>query len=231
MAETRLASLRNAFFTGLLLLAPVAVTWLVFSWLVDKVGGGFRDIFFFYVPENLRNNPNLAVGWDILSTIIVIILVTALGYVSRLFLGKYFGAVAERFILNIPGIGTVYSTVKQIVDTFSSQNRNLFSKVVLVQFPRAGMYSVGFLTNKAQGEPQARTKDEVWTVFIPTTPNPTTGFLVMLPKEEILELEMSVGDGMKMIISGGAVVPPWPAKDGAAPAIVPANPALNGPRG
>lgn len=231
MAETRLASLRNAFFTGLLLLAPVAVTWLVFSWLVERVGGGFRDIFFFYVPEVLRNNPSLAVGWDVLSTLIVIVLVTVLGYVSRLFLGKYFGAVAERFILNIPGIGTVYSTVKQIVDTFSSQNRSVFSKVVLVQFPRAGMYSVGFLTNKAQGEPQARTKDEVWTVFIPTTPNPTTGFLVMLPREEILELEMSVGDGMKMIISGGTVVPPWPATDGAAPAIVPANPALNGPRG
>ncbi len=231
MAETRLASLRNAFFTGLLLLAPVAVTWLVFSWLVEKVGGGFRDIFFFYVPEALRNNPSLAVGWDILSTLIVIVLVTVLGYISRLFLGRYFGAVAERFILNIPGIGTVYSTVKQIVDTFSSQNRNLFSKVVLVQFPRAGMYSVGFLTNKAQGEPQARTKDEVWTVFIPTTPNPTTGFLVMLPREEIIELEMSVGDGMKMIISGGAVVPPWPTGDGATPAVVPANPALTDPRG
>jgi uncharacterized membrane protein len=231
MAETRLASLRNAFITGLLLLAPIAVTWLVFSWLVEKVGGGFRDIFFFYVPEVLRNNPSLAVGWDILSTLIVIILVTALGYVSRLFLGRFFGAVAERFILGIPGIGTVYSTVKQIVDTFSSQNRNMFSKVVLVQFPRPGMYSMGFLTNKAQGEPQARTTDEVWTVFIPTTPNPTTGFLVMLPKKDILELEMSVGDGMKMIISGGAVVPPWPAEAGAAPAIVPANPTLSGPRG
>lgn len=228
MAETRLASFRNAFFTGLLLLAPIAVTWLVFSWLVEKVGGGFRDIFFFFVPEALRNNPNLAVVWDVLSTLIVIILVTVLGYLSRLFLSRYFGAVAERFILGIPGIGTVYNTVKQIVDTFSSQNRNLFSKVVLVQFPRAGMYSVGFLTNKAQGEPQARTTDEVWTVFIPTTPNPTTGFLVMLPRQDIIELEMSVGDGMKMIISGGAVVPPWP--EGGAPAN-PGNPALTRPQG
>lgn len=225
MAETRLASLRNAFFTGLLLLAPVAVTWLVFSWLVEKVGGGFRDIFFFYVPETLRNHPSLAVGWDILSTLIVLVLVTTLGYLSRLFLGRFFGAMAERFIMGIPGIGTVYNTVKQIVDTFSSQNRNMFSKVVLVQFPRPGMYSVGFLTNKMQGEPQSRTAEEVWTVFIPTTPNPTTGFLVMLPKDEIIELEMSVGDGMKLIISGGAVVPPWPA-DSAPAAIVPQNPAL-----
>jgi uncharacterized membrane protein len=226
MAETRLASLRNAFFTGLLLLAPIAVTWLVFSWLVEKVGGGFRDIFFFYVPATLRNHPSLGAVWDILSTLIVLVLVTLLGYVSRLFLGRYFGGVAERFIMGIPGIGTVYNTVKQIVDTFSSQNRNLFSKVVLVQFPRAGMYSIGFLTNKAQGEPQAKTAEEVWTVFIPTTPNPTTGFLVMLPKSDIIELEMSVGEGMKTVISGGAVVPPWPETPAGAPAVLPQNPAL-----
>lgn len=230
MAETRLASLRNAFITGLLLLAPIAVTWLVFSWLVEKVGGGFRDIFFFYVPETLRNHPSLGVVWDILSTIIVLIVVTALGYVSRLFLGRYFGGVAERFILGIPGIGTVYSTVKQIVDTFSSQNRNLFSKVVLIEFPRAGVHSIAFLTNKTQGEPQAKTKEEVWTLFVPTTPNPTSGFLIMLPRSEITELEMSVGDGMKMVISGGSVVPPWPAAGGATPVIVPQNPALQSPR-
>lgn len=230
MAETRLASLRNAFITGLLLLAPIAVTWLVFSWLVEKVGGGFRDIFFFYVPETLRNHPSLGVVWDILSTIIVLIVVTALGYVSRLFLGRYFGGVAERFILGIPGIGTVYSTVKQIVDTFSSQNRNLFSKVVLIEFPRAGVHSIAFLTNKTQGEPQAKTKEEVWTLFVPTTPNPTSGFLIMLPRSEITELEMSVGDGMKMVISGGSVVPPWPPAGGATPVIVPQNPALQSPR-
>lgn len=227
MPETRLASLRNAFITGLLLLAPIAVTWLVFSWLVEKVGGGFRDIFFFYVPESLRNHPSLGVVWDILSTLIVIVLVTLLGYFSRLFLTRYFGGVAERFILSIPGIGTVYSTVKQIVDTFSTQNRNLFSKVVLVEFPRAGVYSIGFLTNKAQGEPQAKTTEEVWTVFVPTTPNPTSGFLIMVPRSAVTELEMSVGDGMKMVISGGSVVPPWPpTADGATPAVVPQNPAL-----
>lgn len=230
MAETRLTSLRNAFFTGLLLLAPIAVTWLVFSWLVEKVGGGFRDIFFFYVPETLRNHPSLGAVWDILSTLIVLVIVTALGYVSRLFLGRYFGGVAERFIMGIPGIGTVYNTVKQIVDTFSSQNRNLFTKVVLVEFPRAGSYAIAFLTNKTQGEPQAKTQEEVWTLFVPTTPNPTSGFLVMVPRSQIIELEMSVGDGMKMVISGGAVVPPWPATPEGAAAIIPQNPALTSAR-
>jgi uncharacterized membrane protein len=209
-APSRLASLRNAFISGLLLLAPITVTWIVFSALFEKVGGGFRDYFLFFVPEDLRDNQSLRVIWNILATFIVLILITLLGYISRYVLGQYFGGLAERFILNIPGVSNVYNTVKQIVDTFGSQNRNLFNKVVLVEFPRKGVYSIGFLTNKARGEPQAKTLQEVWTVFIPTTPNPTSGFLVLLPKDEIVELEMSVGDGMKMIISGGAVVPPWP---------------------
>ena len=110
----------------------------------------------------------------------------------------------------IPGIGAVYNAVKQIVATFGTQNKNLFNKVVLVEFPRKGIWTLGFLTNKQQGEPQTMTGSETWTVFVPTTPNPTSGFLIMLPRHEITELEMSVGDGMKMIISGGAVVPPWP---------------------
>ncbi|HEY0945185.1 MAG TPA: DUF502 domain-containing protein [Opitutaceae bacterium] len=214
MSTSRFASVRNAFVTGLLLLAPLAVTWLVFSWLVGAVGGRFRDYFFFYVPAELLHNPNLEIVWNVLATVIVVVLVTALGYVSRYVFGRYFGGLAERVIQSIPGVSTVYSTVKQIVETFGSQNRNMFSKVVLVEFPRKGLWSVGFLTSKAQGEPQAKTAEEVWTVFVPTTPNPTTGFLILLPQRDIVELDMSVGEGMKMIISGGAVVPPWNGEDG-----------------
>ena len=220
---SRLASFRNAFISGLLMLAPITVTWLVFSALFAQVGGGFRDYFFFFVPETLRRHPSLDVVWNILATLIVVLLVTALGYISRYVLGKYFGGLAERFIQNIPGVSAVYNTVKQIVATFGSSNRNLFSKVVLVEFPTKGIYSIGFLTNKARGEPQAKTAADVWTVFVPTTPNPTSGFLIMLPKTQITELEMSVGDGMKMIISGGVVVPPWPAaKSAETTAAVPA---------
>ncbi len=218
MAVSRLTSFRNAFVTGLLLLAPLAVTWLVFSWLVGQVGGGFRPYFFFFVPDNLLDHPGLYVLWNLLATLIVIGLITTLGYGSRYVFSHYFGKLAERFILNIPGVSTVYKTVKQIVETFGAQNRHIFSKAVLIEFPRKGLWSVGFLTNKAQGEPQAKTAEEVWTVFVPTTPNPTTGFLVMLPRHEIVELEMAVGDAMKLIISGGGVVPPW------APTAAPAPP-------
>ena len=196
---------RNAFLSGLLLLAPLAITWLVFSRLFEWVGGSFRPIFLPLLPGSLAQ---FAILWDILATIIVLVMITVLGYLSRYVFGQYFGGLAERFIQSIPGVNTVYNTVKQIVDTFSTQNRNLFSKVVLVQFPRAGVYTIGFLTNRTQGEPQARIARELWTVFVPTTPNPTSGFLLLRPPQEIIELEMSVGEGMKMVISGGTVVPP-----------------------
>jgi uncharacterized membrane protein len=203
----RITTVRNAFFSGLLLLAPLAVTLIVFMWLIERVGGSVRPLYDRFLPDTLRAIPFL---WDFLATGIVFILITLLGFVSRYFVGKYLLGVGERFLQTIPGVNSVYGSVKQIVQTFSSQNRNVFSKVVLIQFPQRGMYAIAFLTNKAQGEPQARTAEEVWTLFVPTTPNPTSGFLIMVPKSDIVELDMTVGEGMKFVISGGAVVPPWP---------------------
>lgn len=206
-------TLRNAFFSGLLLLAPLFVTLWAFTRIIALVGGNVRPLFDQFLPASLREVEFL---WDVAATVVVIALITALGYLSRLVLGKYFGGLAERFIQSIPGVSAVYNTVKQIVDTFGTQNRNLFSKVVLVEFPRPGVWTLGFLTNKAQAEAQIKTGTEVWTVFVPTTPNPTGGYLLMIPRDQIVELEMSVGEGMKMIISGGAVVPPWPIANGKA---------------
>jgi uncharacterized membrane protein len=205
MPETRIASLRNAFITGLLLLAPLAVTIWAFRLVIEFVGGRFRPIYNHVLPESISG---LTFVWDIVATLLVVVLITLFGYISRLFLGRFLLGVLDRFLQTVPGLNTVYNTVKQVIDTFGSQSRQMFSKVVLVQFPRPGVYSIGFLTNKAQGEPQEKTQEEVWTVFVPTTPNPTSGFLIMLPKRDIVELEMSVGDGMKMVISGGAVTPP-----------------------
>lgn len=227
MDKSLLTSLRNAFISGLIVLAPLAVTWRVFSWLFENVGGGFRRYFFFFVPDSLLDHSALIAVWNVLATVIVLAIVTALGYLSRYVFGQYFVGLAERFIQSIPGVNTVYNTVKQLVDTFSTPNRNLFSKVVLVQFPRQGVYSVGFLTNRARGEAQTRIGEDLWSVFVPTTPNPTSGFLIMLPKDEIIELEMSVGDGMKMVISGGSVVPPWPG--GSRGSVVAATPPIAAP--
>ena len=206
---SRFVQLRNAFLSGVMLLAPLAFTCWVFLLLFENVGGFFRPLLVRFVPESLRDFDIL---WNILATIIVVLLITLLGYVSRYVLGKYFGGLAERFIQTIPGVSGVYNTVKQIVATFSTQNRDLFNKVVLVEFPRKGVHTIGFLTSKTQSEAQARVGQELWTVFVPTTPNPTGGYLLLIPKDEIIELEMSVGDGMKLVISGGAVTPPWPSQ-------------------
>lgn len=204
---SRTATLRNAFFSGLLLVAPLVVTIWAFSKVIELVGGTFHPIYRIFLPEKLAEQQLL---WNILATLLVICAVTGLGYVSRYVFGKYFLGVGERFMQSIPGVNAVYNTVKQIVDTFGTKNRNLFNKVVIVEFPRKGVWTLGFLTSKARSEAQARTGDDVWTVFVPTSPNPTSGFLLMVPAREIVELEMSVGDGMKMVISGGAVMPTWP---------------------
>jgi uncharacterized membrane protein len=207
---SRSAAFRRAFFSGLLLLAPLAVTVWAFLRIVSFFGS--------VLPDSLRDQPGVGLLWDVLATAVIVLLIALLGWLSRYVLGKYLLGVGDRFIREIPGVSAVYNTVKQIVATFGPQGRSSFSKVVLVEFPRAGSWSVGFLTNKNPGEPQARLAEEVWSVFVPTTPNPTSGFLVLLPPREIVELEMSVGDGMKLIISGGAIVPPWPAgKKPAAP--------------
>ncbi|EIP97237.1 hypothetical protein OpiT1DRAFT_01669 [Opitutaceae bacterium TAV1] len=233
----RLASLRTAFLAGLFMLAPLAITWVVFSWSVTQVGGRFRDTFFFYVPEELLYNPRLDLLWNVLATLIVAVLITLLGYFSRNLLGRVFVQLAERAILGIPGVSAVYNAARQIITTFSAQNRNLFSKVVVVEYPRRGSWTIGFVTNRTQGEPQIRAGGEHdgeagqplerWTVFVPTSPNPTSGFLLLLPKDEVTELDMSVGDGMKFVISGGSFVPPWPPPA----AIVPAAIASKNPDG
>ena len=207
-SSSRLVTFRNAFLSGALMLAPLIVTIWAFGTIIDVVGGRFRPLYEYTLPESLQRIPFL---WDLVATVVVILLVTLLGYLSSYVFGKYFLSIGERAIQRIPGIGAVYNSVKQIVATFGTQNRNLFNKVVLVEFPRKGIWTLGFLTSKQQGEAQSVAGTETWTVFVPTTPNPTSGFLVMLPAHEIVELEMSVGDGMKMIISGGAVVPPWPS--------------------
>lgn len=201
---SRLVTARNAFLSGALLLAPLIVTIWAFSAIIDAVGGTFRPLFKHTLPESLQAIPFL---WEVVATGLVVLLVTLFGFLSSYVFGKYFLSIGERAFQRIPGIGAVYNTVKQIVATFGTQNRNLFNKVVLIEYPRKGVWTLGFLTNKQQGEAQTLVGPDTWTVFVPTTPNPTSGFLLMLPRTEIIELEMSVGDGMKMIISGGAVMP------------------------
>ncbi len=205
------ASLRRAFLSGVILLAPLGITLFVFNELILKIGRSFKAKIFFPVPDHILFDPELTLFWDLTATIIVVFLVTLLGFLSRYFVAKYLWSIGERLLHNLPVINTVYNSVKQIVDTFSSQNRAVFEKVVLIQFPRNGAYAIGFLTGESKEEILSKLDKPLHNIFVPTTPNPTSGFLVMIPPEDIQVLDMTVGEGMKFIISGGAVVPEWKA--------------------
>jgi uncharacterized membrane protein len=207
MPSSRFTSLRNAFLTGLVLVAPLVVTIWALRAIIGVVGGSITPLFAPYLPGTLQHLP--AIFWDLLTTVIALGLITLLGYLSHVFLGRLVGAAAERLIQNIPGIGGFYNIVKQFIETFGAKDRTQFSKVVLVQFPRAGAYTLGFVTNTGLGEPHAHLAPGHWAIFVPTCPSPVNGFFMYLPCSEVVELNMSVAEAMKTVISCGAVLPVW----------------------
>lgn len=214
-------SLRNSFLAGVVVILPLGVTIIVINFLLDRLGTPASNFLFWYLDREWRKLPAVEFALEVISIVIVFLLITLLGYGSRFFVGRFIFTSMERLFDRVPLINTVYRTVKQIVDTFSQQKKAVFQEVVLVEYPRARSYAIGFLTSNARGETQAVTGEHIVNIFVPTTPNPTSGFLLMLPEEDIQRLTMSVSDGMKLIISGGAVVPPY---EGAEPVKI-ENPA------
>jgi len=201
-------SLRNSFFAGLLVLGPVVASLAIligfFTWLTN-----------FMLPANLRTyleeSPYPVFLYRLVALSVALVVVTAVGWLMRLVIGKQLLVVAESLIARVPMLNKTYAFMKEISHTVLSGQKTMFQRVVLVQFPRAGVYSIGFVTSETGGETQAKTKEAVINVFVPTTPNPTSGFLIFVPKEQVIEMEMSVAEGMKMVISGGVVVPPYRA--------------------
>lgn len=199
---------RNAFLTGLLVFLPLGTTIFVLDFILDlfkepalklAIQLGLREENSFFGLETLLALIGLVVG---------VITLTLLGYLSKYLLGKVFISTAEKVLDKVPFLNTVYRSVKQIVETFGRENRAVFKEVCLVEYPRKGCYALGFITADASSHVQEKVGDHMVYVFVPTTPNPTSGFLLLVPREEIKRLDVSVGDGMKMLISGGAVVPP-----------------------
>ena len=202
-----LKHIRNAFISGILLLLPLAATVLVVRFIITEVGDPASKVLFWFLDPVTKNKPVINYLLDLAAVAIVIGVITILGYLSNYFLGRYFMGVTERIITSVPFLKTIYLTVKQIADTFKHQKNAIFQKVVLIEYPRKGAYGIGFITGEAKGETQDKTGKVCLNIFVPTTPNPTSGYLLLVPKEDVIELEMSVPDGMKLIISGGAVVP------------------------
>lgn len=200
-------SLRNAFITGVVVILPLGVTIIVISFLLERLGTPASNFFFWYLDPDWRDLPAVELMLKFISVAVVFLLITLLGYLSKFFIGKIMLNSIERLLDRVPIINTVYRSVKQIVDTFSQQEKSVFQEVVLIEYPRPRCYVLGFLTGTAKGEAQKVTGEHIVNIFVPTTPNPTSGFLLMLPDSDVTRLEMSITDGIKLIISGGAVVP------------------------
>ncbi len=200
--------LRNSFVTGLLIFLPLGATLFLVNFLLGIVKDPAIQVMHW-----LRWDEGSVSDYELLVALIgLFVAVTGLifiGFLSNYLFGKLFIRFSERILVKVPFVGVVYRTVKQIVDTFSKENRAVFQEVVLIEYPRPNCYALGFLTNNARGEVEEKTGKSLANVFLPTTPNPTSGYLLMLPREDVQSLEMSVGEGMKMIISGGAVIPEY----------------------
>ncbi|NBD37050.1 MAG: DUF502 domain-containing protein [Verrucomicrobia bacterium] len=202
-------NLRNAFISGLLLIAPVGVTIFVLNFLIQRIGVPTRQLFFFFIPRNSMGLVWIEYALYVAAVFAVIVFITVLGWLSKLLIGRAIVHTFERAVDGLPLVRNVYNTVKQIRDTFVQQQKAVFQQSVLIEYPRPGVWCLGFLTGEGKGEIQQRTEASLLNVFVPTTPNPTSGFLLMVPREEVHYLEMSIGEAMKLIVSGGAVVPPY----------------------
>lgn len=189
---------------GLLVWVPLGVTFMVIKFLVDMLDKSLLLIPLKYRPETL-------IGIDIpgLGVVISAIIVLSTGMIVANLFGKRMVAFWESFLARIPLVRSIYSSVKQILETVFSSGGQAFRKVVMLEYPRKGLWTLAFQSSSDVGEAQHKTGTEVMNVFIPTTPNPTSGFFIMVPKSDVIELDMSLDDGLKMIISAGVVVPPW----------------------
>jgi uncharacterized membrane protein len=199
-----LARMRAYFFAGVLVTAPIGITvWLAWSF-IKFIDSTVVPLF----PAHYNPNNYLPFGIPGLGVLIVLVFLITVGWFAAGYVGRFFVKLGERLIANMPVIRNVYSALKQILETVLAQQSNAFRQVVLIEYPRRGIWAIGFVTGETKGEVQNLTADTMINVFLPTTPNPTSGFLLFLPREDIHILEMTVEEGIKMVVSGGIVTPP-----------------------
>jgi uncharacterized membrane protein len=194
--------LRRYLIAGLLIWLPLGVTVLVVRLLV-----GTMDQTLLLLPERFR--PDNLLGFHIpgLGLVLTVLVVLATGMLVANLFGRRLVALWERLLARIPLVRSIYMAVKQLAETMFSSGGQSFRKVLLIEYPRQGLWTLAFQTGTGVGEAQRKTGREVVNVYVPTTPNPTSGFFLMVPVEDVVELDMSVDDGLKMIISMGVVVP------------------------
>lgn len=207
------ANFKKYFITGLLVIVPLYLTVSIFGLIV-----GYIDSLLQYLPRSLQPDTYLPFhipGLGIIFTVLVIFLT---GVLATNLLGRKLIEIWDGILAKIPFFRAIYKPIKQFMETFFVAGYSGFRRAVLVEFPSKGIYSIGFLTGVASGEVQTKTSEKVVNIFLPTTPNPTTGFYILIPEKDVIPLEMSVEDAFKLIITGGIIGP-----EGAKGSITTAN--------
>jgi uncharacterized membrane protein len=195
--------LRAYFLTGVIVTAPITITiflvWQFLTFLDTHVAG--------LLPA--RYNPETYLPFSLpgLGLLLMLAFLTLVGMLTAGLAGRTLVRLGERLLSRMPIVRSVYGTLKQIFETVLAQKSRSFREVVLVEYPRRGVGAIGFVTGPTRGEVQARSQEEMVNVFLPTTPNPTSGFLLFVPRRDLIHLDMTVEEGMKMVISGGIVGP------------------------
>ena len=205
-----MARLRRWFFTGLLVTAPVLLT-IYITWLfVDIIDGQVEALMPSWLRDYISVNAPVIGKLPGVGLLIGVIVITVIGAVAAGFMGRWLIGLGERILNRMPVVRSIYGASKQILETVLSTQSDAFREVVMVEYPRKGLWVLGFVTGTTKGEVKDKLTEESVNVFIPTTPNPTSGFLLFCPNKDLVYLEMSVEDAVKLVVSGGIVTPPPP---------------------
>ncbi|MFN4063559.1 DUF502 domain-containing protein [Azoarcus communis] len=195
--------MKKYFITGLLIWIPLAITFMVLAWIVNTL-----DQILLWLPNG--SQPRDLIGIDIpgIGLVVSVLIVLTTGLIAANVLGQKIVQLWESILARIPVVKSIYYSVKQVSDTLFSSSGQAFRKALLVQYPRHGSWTIAFLTGKPGGDAANHLEGDFVSVYVPTTPNPTSGFFLMMPKADVVELDMSVDEALKYIISMGVVAPP-----------------------
>ncbi|MGR3746151.1 MAG: DUF502 domain-containing protein [Pseudooceanicola nanhaiensis] len=202
---TIFSRLRSGFLTGIVVIMPIGLT----IWLLWTLAGWVDSVVLPLVPQTVRPEQYIGINLRGVGVIIFLIFTILVGWIAKGLLGRSLLRFAESLVDQLPVVRSIYNGVKQIAETVFAQSDRSFEKACLIQYPRRDIWAIGFISTEAKGEINARaeTGSQLLSVFVPTTPNPTSGFLLYFPEEDVIELDMSVEDAAKLVISAGLVYP------------------------
>lgn len=198
--------LRGRFFAGIVIAAPIVITAFLVVWLVDFIDSRVKPL----LPELLRPETYTNYAIPGFGLIVVVIFLTILGAITTNLIGRSIIGMGDRLLLRLPVVRNIYSALKQMVDVISSNTNDQFDEVVMIEYPRKGSWCIGFISTPAKGEISEKLGTNFIGVFVPTTPNPTSGFLMYVPETDVRRMDMTVEEGAKLILSAGLVVPERP---------------------